>query len=273
MDISDEPLTTMTPIKGYEKLPLVSLEQAVQPLIPDIPEIEQMVDVAIRKCQKPPPDNLTEDQSAAIMLYTMEWEPKEDSVYQRLNKALRTEDRQALKPWFSYLKLLVTALSLLPANSRTVFRGIKSGEGHRYKEGERVVWWGFSSCTSKQDVLKHEAFMGPSGERTMFTIECQTGKDIRNHSYFKNESEVLLPAAREFQVESVFPQADGLCLIHLKEVQPKYPLLETSFIISQIIPSVLASTSNLLQLPKTAAQSVSNIPFYKQPMQTLESKF
>jgi len=187
------------------------------------------------------------------MLYTLEWTPKEESVYYILNKALRTEDRQALKPWLLYLKLLFTALSLLPSDTRTIFRGVKGDLQTRYKEGQRVVWWGFSSCTSKQDVLRNESFMGQSGKRTLFTIESQSGKEIKQHSYFKDENEVLLPAAREFQVESVFPQADGLCLIQLKEVQPKHPLLEPSTTFRKNISKTPSSQFN---------------PIYKQPIQT-----
>jgi hypothetical protein len=163
MDVKDEPLTTMTPIRGYDKMPLVSLEQAVRPLISYIPEIEHMVDIAKKRCQNPPPDQLTIDQSAEIMLYTMEWEPKETSVYYILNRALRTEDRQVLKPWFLYLKLLFTALSLLPSDKRLVFRGVRGDLKSGYRKGEKIVWWGFSSCTLEQGVLSNESFMGPSG--------------------------------------------------------------------------------------------------------------
>lgn len=254
MDVQNEPLNIMTPIRGYDRMPLVPLEQAVKPLVDYIPEIEQMADTAKRRCQKPPPDNLTLDQSAAIMLYTFEWEPKEQSVYYVLNQALRTEDRQVLKPWFLYLKLLFTALSLLPSDRRTVFRGIKMDEKQRYKKGERIIWWGFSSCTSKMDVLSNESFLGSHGERTMFAIECQSGKDIRKHSYFKSENEVLLPAAREFEVESLLPQGGNLCLIQLKEVRPKYPLIETPMI-NQLVQNVPV-----------------NQPIFQQPIQSFPSK-
>jgi hypothetical protein len=47
-------------------------------------------------------------------------------------------------------------------------------------------------------VLNNEDFFGSSGTRTLFTIECQSGKDIQQHFYFKAENEILLPAAREF---------------------------------------------------------------------------
>jgi hypothetical protein len=269
MDIN-EPLTMMTPIRGYDQMPLVPLEQAVQPLVPFIPEVQQMAHITKARCKNPPPDSLTVDQSAAIMLYTLGWEPKESSVYYILNAALRKEDRQVLKPWFLYLKLFFTALSLLPSTPRTVFRGMKRNEKHRYKKGEKVVWWGFSSCTSKMDVLNNEAFLGASGERTFFTIECQSGKDIQQHSYFKSENEVLLPAAREFKVESILSQPGGLNMIQLKETQPKYPLIESFSTINQLVQSFAPSDSSSVQL-KTSAEPVSYNSVFEQPIQTSQS--
>jgi hypothetical protein len=266
VDLSDEPLIMMTPIKGYEKMPLVSLEEAIQPLIPSMSAIEQMAYITKQRCLKSTSSHLSVDQSAAIMLYTMEWAPKEESVYFILNKCLRNEDRQSLTPWFLYLKLFFSALSLLPSSSRTVYRGVKHDLKHKYKKGEKIVWWGFSSCTRTMDVLSNEAFMGPSGNRTLFAIECQSGKDIQEYSYFKKESEVLLPAAREFQVESVFPQAGGLTMIQLKETEPKYPLLESNFTISKIVQKFAPPQSNQV----TPQQS--SPPVYTQPNQMTQSK-
>ncbi len=113
--------------------------------------------------------------------------------------------------------------------------------------------------------------MDPSGKRTLFAIECQSGKDIRQHSYFKRENEVLLPAAWEFQIESVVPLADGLSIIQLKEVEPKYPLLETSSTISQIVQTFPSSQSNPVTLA-TLAEPVSYQPIYKQQTQTSQNK-
>ncbi|CAF3029542.1 unnamed protein product [Rotaria sp. Silwood2] len=77
-DITDEPLEFIAPITGYEKEPLVSLEQATKPLVKILPTIESRVYVAKQKCRKPA-DNLTQDESAAIMLYTMGWQPRNES--------------------------------------------------------------------------------------------------------------------------------------------------------------------------------------------------
>ncbi len=42
-DFASEPKRMLSPIKGYEKQLLVSLKQAVKPLISLIPDVEEMV--------------------------------------------------------------------------------------------------------------------------------------------------------------------------------------------------------------------------------------
>ena len=72
----------------------------------------------------------------------------------------------------------------------------------------------------------NEQFLGSTGTRTFFTIECTSGKDIRQHSYFQSEDEILLPPGRQFQVVSSLNQSGGLYMIQLKEIEPPFPLLE-----------------------------------------------
>ncbi|CAF1507726.1 unnamed protein product [Rotaria sordida] len=156
----------------------------------------------------------------------MEWAPQEECLYYVLNGTLRAENRQNLKPWFLYLKLVLTALGRLPSKHRFVYRGVKCDLRQDYSKGETIIWWGFSSCTSTMDILQNEQFLGKTGPRTIFTIECESGKDIRKHSYFQNEDEILLPAARQFEVVSCLDQGGGLYMIQLKETEPPYPLIE-----------------------------------------------
>jgi len=226
LNVAEESGRIMTPIQGYEKQPLVSLEQAIEPIIPYVPDVKRMAYIAKVKCGKTPANNLSIDESASILLYSMEWEPQEECLYHVLNKTLRTENRKKLRPWFLYLRLILTALFRLPSSSRPIFRGVKCDMRKDYREGETVYWWGFSSCTAKMGVLKNEDFLGSSGPRTMFTIECYSGKDIRQHSHFQDEVEILLPPGRQFEVVSSLDQGNGLYLIQLKETEPPYPLLE-----------------------------------------------
>jgi hypothetical protein len=224
-DIAKEPHEMLMPISGYEDEPVVPLETAVKPLVSILPTIQTYAYTAKQRC-KNPADNLTQDESASIMLYSMGWDPMDKCLYVVLNATLRSADRQKLKPWFSYLKLFLTALSRLPSKPRFVYRGIKLDLSDQYPMGETVIWWGFSSCTVSVNVLQSELFLGVTDTRTMFTIECHSGKDIRKHSYFPTEEEVLLLAATQFKVVGRLNQGPGFRIIQLKEIEPPFPLLQ-----------------------------------------------
>ena len=235
-DIEEKSNRKLMPIQGYAEEPLVSIEQAVEPLVSVVHDVKNMASWAKWKCADPPPNQLTIDQSAAIILYSMEWLPQDKCLYFVLNETLRQENRQKLKPWFRYLKLFLTALSRLPSTHRTVYRGIKHDLRHEYQREQTVIWWGFSSCTLTMDVLNNEQFLGSTGTRTLFAIECDSGKDIRQHSAFQNEDEILLPPARQFQVVACLPQGKDLCIIQLKEIKSHIRLIE-------LVPEVSLSGS------------------------------
>jgi hypothetical protein len=238
-DLAAEPRRMLMPIQGYERKPLVSLEEAVEPIVPFVPDVKQMVYVAKMRCNDPPVDKLSLDESASIMLYSMDWEPQEECLYHVLNATLRAENRTKLTPWFLFLKLFLTAFARLPSsNCSVVYRGIKRDIREDYPKGAKIIWWGFSSCTSTMGVLKNKQFLGSTGTRTFFSIECTSGKDIRHHSYFQSEDEILLPPGRQFQVVSCLEQSGGLHMIQLKEIEPPYPLLEP---VSKVINNLLSS--------------------------------
>jgi hypothetical protein len=225
-DVAYEPRRMLPPIQGYEKCPLASIEDAIQPLISLVPEIERMVWTA-KQSSKLSKDCLSDDEQAAVLLYTMEWEPEDQSFHFILNTKLQTAVRTTLKPWYLYLRLIMNALAKLPSKSTslTVYRGVRLDLSSFYPVGNEVVWWGFTSSTLKLNVLDDERFLGKSGTRTLFIMDCFSGKSIQQFSYYPNEEEVLLPPGRLFQVMgSLNPSAD-LHVIHLKELQPKFPLI------------------------------------------------
>ena len=194
-------------------------------LLDIVPRVERNVFVVKENC-KQPKDGLTSDESASIMLYTLESNPHKSSLYVILNDTLRSEQRQKLKPWFLYLRLILTALTRLPSERRSVFRGVREDLQGQYSMGSIFIWWSFSSCTSSVGVLECESFFGQSGTRTLFHIECLSGKDIKNHSFMQQEDEILLLPARQLVVTSVLNSGNDLHIIQLKETQPKFPLLE-----------------------------------------------
>ena len=224
LDISSAPQRMLAPIAGYEKMPLVSLEEAVQPLLQEVPEVNQMVWRVKQDCESPA-GWVTPDQSASIMLYTMGWFPSEDSLCFILNERLRSAERCALKQWFLFLKLLLSALSRLPSTTDTVYRGIRLDLHHHYPTNSTLVWWGFSSCTTTLAALQSMNYAGTYGGRTIFNIDCYSSKDIRQHSFFSTENEALLPAARQFRVISSLDAGNELHIIQLKEIESLFPLL------------------------------------------------
>ncbi len=90
-----------------------------------------------------PDDGLTQDESAAICLYTMNSKSNDQTLCARLNFALRSKDRSDLIPYFFYLKLFLSALSKLTSVNNTVWRGAKADLTDQYPIGKTVIWWGF----------------------------------------------------------------------------------------------------------------------------------
>ncbi|CAF1432574.1 unnamed protein product [Rotaria sp. Silwood1] len=224
-DVLYESNSILLPIEGYQNEPLVSLEKAVEPLVTifDQETLQRNVWVAKNRC-KEPADGLSQDESASIMLYTFEWNTKENSLYFILNQTLRMEDRQKLKPWFLYLKLFITALSRLPSIVDTVYRGVKTDLTGQYELNTNSIWWGVSSCTDNMDILQSEQFCGKTGQRTIFVIKCLNGRSITNHSYYKQENEILLMPGSYFRVDGRYDPADEIHMVQLQEIRPPYGL-------------------------------------------------
>ena len=225
LDGSEERLNALAPLSGYAEGPLVSLKAAVEKLPKSVYDVDSRAWTAMERCTNPS-NELTRDESAAIVLYTIEWDPGHPSLYAVLNKALRHEDRGGLTPWFPYLKLILTGLFKLPSICCTVWRVVHGDLRTQYIQGETITWWGFSSCTSTLNVLQHSHYWSTSGPRTLFLIDCVNGKNIRRHSYFAQEDEVLLLPCTHLQVIGHLTSRENLHIIHLREVSPPVMLLK-----------------------------------------------
>ena len=224
IDMFQEPLKMLPPLGGYPHAATVTLENAIQPLLPSLPALICYANNAKDQCPKPPPDGLTVDESAAIMLYTTSWKPLNKCLHHALNAVLRSEDRTKLEPWFLYLKLFFSALERLPSLHQTVYRGIKQDMEKDYKEGETIIWWGVSSCTASVDLIQSEVFAETAEARTIFEIECDSAKDIHKHSLRPAENEILILPAIQFEVVTCLKQDKSVLKIKLQETTPSSPL-------------------------------------------------
>jgi hypothetical protein len=230
MDVYDEPIDTLlAPIKGYQDKPLVSLVEAIEPVSGFFNEIEDNIQVALHNCRNPA-EGLDQQERASIHLYTMQFDGG-PSLYLLINRSLRAAIRDDLKPWFLYLKLFLTALHKLPAQSKRVWRGIRGVDlSSKYKTGTQFAWWGVSSCTADMKMLESEQFLGKTGQRTLFSIECINGKSVGAHSYFtQSEQEIILMPGSYFEVLGQLNPAAGLHIIELKEITPPMTLVKPPF--------------------------------------------
>ncbi|UJR20165.1 hypothetical protein I4U23_023297 [Adineta vaga] len=217
-DINDEPLCDLPPLDDLEEIPIVSLENAVEPLRSWSPLIYNFAKYLKTKCPRPPPDGLTVDESTSIMLYTTGWLPINECLYSGLNEALRSKDREKLKPWFLYLKLLFTALARLPPVEGNIYRAVKLDLTERYSIGQRVTWSGFSSCTNIMNILHSVVFSNLTKKRLLFNIKCKTARNITKHSSFQGDDEILLLPGTQFKCQNSFHRSDNFCVIELEEI-------------------------------------------------------
>ena len=231
--VTNEPKQLLEPIYGYAHEPLLTLEEACEPLSSLVPRLPAHIWIP-KTNSKNPANGLTQDESAVIRLYTMEWDAAADehypSLYSRLNQTLTLIDRRKLRPWFRYLKLFLTGLAKLPNQSQqTVWRGVRGDHSDHYTEGIELTWWAFSSCTTSLKVLESNLYLGNSGTRTLFSIETFNARPISAHSNFTREEEVLLLPGTFFEVKSQFNPAPDLHVIHLVQKRPPYDVLEPPF--------------------------------------------
>ena len=220
----------LAPIIGYAQEPLLPLADACAALIMIVDNIMAYVSVALKCTPNNPADGLTHDEAASVYLYTMECDGGNKSLYSILNHTLRTADRGDLRPWFKYLKLFLTALVKIPcAPPQVVWRGVRKNISDDYPCGTQVTWWAFSSCTKKLPVLNNNLYLGDAAERTLLSIEVCNGRNVRVHSRFNTEDEILLLPGTYMEVQSKFSPAPGLHVVHLKQKIPEEMLLEPPF--------------------------------------------
>jgi hypothetical protein len=238
--IAEQTLKIASPIKNvqehldsiveYAEEPLLPLVQACSPLSNIIHDLSLYIGLALKETPHEPPDGLTFDESAAIRLYTIEWNESDKSLYSILNATLKNSNREALRPYFKYLKLLLTALVKIPcAPLQTVWRGVHKDLSKDFPRGTSVTWWALSSCTTSLTVLENSMFLGNVGERTLFSVETINGRKIHAHSHFDYEDEILLLPGTYMEVQSQLSPAPGLHIIHLKQIKPIETLLELPF--------------------------------------------
>ncbi|CAF1566873.1 unnamed protein product, partial [Rotaria sordida] len=94
-----------------------------------------------------------------------------------------------------------------------------------------------------------EQFVGTSGVRTLFTIECTSGKAIRAHSHYNEENEILLLPGTYFRIVNKWSPAKDLYMIHLRETPPPRQFLEPPFTSTTSDTSFATAVTTSMAIP------------------------
>ncbi|CAF1350267.1 unnamed protein product [Rotaria magnacalcarata] len=197
-------------------MPLLSLKIIVENLERIITKVTENANTSKERSISPA-HGLSQDESASICLYIMDEKINEKSLCRQLNAALRSKDRSELVPYLI----------------KIVWRGVKADLSAQYPVGKSFVWWGFSSCVDSLDDIQSDRLLGTRGIRTIFKIECQTGKAISKHSYYDDIREVLSQNR---------PSTD-VCIIHLREIESSVSYLQSPLTSSNLNNSMFPNNN------------------------------
>jgi len=199
--------------------PLQTLQNILLPLSDKISLLENYYFLANSRFKGDIKYNLSIDEATAIFLYTIQWPTREDSLYFRLNSALRTEDQDMIKPFLPYMYLLCRGLEKLPKFTGTIWRVVPEDLSH-LKKDDTIAWVAFASCTTNGDFAKSYIEKFPSN--TLFNISCKSGISVRDFSQYPSEEEILLLPLL-LKVKNKISASQSLCIIELEDMD--YPLV------------------------------------------------
>jgi hypothetical protein len=203
------------PIGAYWQHSVLSLEEALEPVMSRFDQLDRSIIEAKKHCCYPSKHGLTRDESAAVFLYTLEG--GDNSFYRILNENLRSKNRRAVKVWFGFLKLFDSALNKLPTVQGCIWRGLDGDFSEQYKKDQVFTWWSVSSCSVSITVVQD--FLGPNKNATLLMIEAKNAKDISGYTHFSDEEEVILKPGTQLRVkDNALRYSGGLNVIHLVEI-------------------------------------------------------
>lgn len=150
----------------------------------------------------------------AIHLFTQDWN---ESLYRSLNQVLRNRIRENLKPFFSYIKFLMSGFLLLPQipSGTVVYRGARCDLSQKYPIGRRFRWWTITSASEDPDLLA--PLLQSCSNFSVFAITCKSGIPIREYSSTGSD-EILLPFGIEYVVRNISRPSDQSSLIEIEQL-------------------------------------------------------
>ncbi|UJR22558.1 hypothetical protein I4U23_025607 [Adineta vaga] len=231
------PTNPLQLIQGYQKEPLGTLEEALQPVDSKIDHLSHYVQEAKTKCHFPSEHGLTRDESAAIYIYTMKWNNR--YVNDQLHKAWASGDQSQIRSWFRYLKLLKTALDKLPTTTTGIWQGTNYDErlNEKLSSSAAPIFTQLASCAPNDDEIR-SYLQKYGGQKTMLvSYEAVNGKNVTGYTASKSQEIIMWPGMKLGVSKYAVVDANGSVVAHLvkkieppKQVKIKRPPSEKHFV-------------------------------------------
>lgn len=266
--IRDSLFKVMQPLEGWEcpvDAPVATFQDAVKPFAtimqPPVPNLDFPVNLALDfaenflKTKANLSLMMTRDEIAAIHFYSQDGPNEKDTAYFRLNELLREENRELLKPWFPFIKLMMIGMGKLFVQQahervtveRVVWRGINASLD-QYKKGSVLTWWAFSSASLSESVVLNpdSKFLRKYGNRTLCVIKAKSGVEIAGMSMFEEETEFLLFPSTRFEVTDVIVSVHDPELVTMWMQELDCPTLRTTLTLPQVKETVRSNMCSFL---------------------------
>ena len=211
-------ITTNNPLKlieGYKDEPLVSLEEALKPFDGHITDLPDHIDDAKNDCRYPSEHKLTRDESAAIFIYSQQWQGV--SVNDHLQAAWASNDRAQLKPWFKFLMLLRSALGKLPNAKAMVWQGAPHDEELKetLRSKSKPIYTSMGSASPSEYAIK-EHLHETSGPKTiMIGYRSVNGKDVTGYTASRAKEVIIRPGCKLGVAKYSEVDENGSLVVHL----------------------------------------------------------
>lgn len=206
-------------IKEIRKFKVRSLRESLQPVRGRINRIDKLADESLNKCHYPCKNGLTRDESAAI--YLLGLKIGDDPICEVIQKAWESDDETQLRPWFSYLNLLFTALEKLPNANGEVYQAIpydKNWEKQlRSTSAPLYKTFGFGARTA--DAPKK--YLEQKGNKKIIYIGYKgANKDCQIYLPLGFDGAILFPGLMVGSIVSYDEKEDGSITFHFLEKKP-----------------------------------------------------
>ena len=183
-------------IKGYEKEPLVSLDESLAPFDGRIQHLDAQIKQAKTHCRFPSDHHLTHDESAAIYLYSMRGD--DNSVHEHLQRAWNTGDHSQMKPWFRYLRLLRSGLNKLPNAKGAVWQGTAydSNLVSTLQSHSLPMYTCMGSCSTSMSDRKNDLNVKSGPRMVLVGYQSIDGKDVTGYTEGNGKEVMVWPGVK-----------------------------------------------------------------------------